>query len=228
MYPIRVIAVRMVLHRASLKPEQGLWDAGWHAVAGIDEAGRGAWAGPVVAAAVIFPPDAASLSALVGRVDDSKRLTPGVRERLLDEIEACAQAVGIGFASREEIDALGIAAATRSAMMRAVACLAVPPDFLLIDYLTLTDLPQEQLGLVHGDALSLSIAAASIVAKVTRDRWMVEQEPVYPGYGFARHKGYGTPEHRAALQRLGPSGLHRRSFRPLSLIAAAERATGDS
>jgi ribonuclease HII len=200
-----------------------LWAAGWWAIAGIDEAGRGAWAGPVVAAAVIFPPDAASLGVLVGRVDDSKRLTPGVRERLSGEIETCARAVGVGFGSQEEIDTLGIVAATRAAMMRAVARLAVQPDFLLIDFLTLPDLPQEQIGLPHGDALSLSIAAASIVAKVTRDRWMAGQDAGYPGYGFARHKGYGTPGHRAALERLGPSALHRRSFRPLSRGNLAER-----
>jgi ribonuclease HII len=202
--------------RAGLAHEAGLWASGYRRIAGIDEAGRGAWAGPVTAAAVILPPCADALACLLGRVDDSKQLTPKARERLLDEITACAVAVGVGCAGADEIDAQGIAAATRTAMLRAVAGLAVAPDFLLIDYLTLPALRQPQRGLPHGDAISLSIAAASIVAKVTRDRWMVAQAAVYPGYGLAQHKGYGTAEHRAALERLGPCAIHRASFRPIA------------
>ena len=118
------------------------------------------------------------------------------------------------------IDRVGIAAATRQAMRQALAALAVQPDFVLLDYLTLPDLPLPQRGVPHGDALSLSIAAASIVAKVTRDRWMIEQEAIYPGYGFARHKGYGTAEHHAALVRLGPCALHRLSFAPVAAMRA--------
>ena len=118
------------------------------------------------------------------------------------------------------IDRVGIAAATRQAMRQALAALAVQPDFVLLDYLTLSDLPLPQRGVPHGDALSLSIAAASIVAKVIRDRWMIEQEMNYPGYGFARHKGYGTAEHYAALVRLRPCALHRLSFTPVAALRA--------
>jgi ribonuclease HII len=118
------------------------------------------------------------------------------------------------------IDRVGIAAATRQAMRQALAALDVQPDFVLLDFLTLPDFPLPQRGVPHGDALSLSIAAASIIAKVTRDRWMAEQEAIYPGYGFARHKGYGTAEHRAALVRLGPCALHRLSFAPVAALRA--------
>jgi ribonuclease HII len=204
--------------KAGLAHEAGLWASGYRRIAGIDEAGRGAWAGPVTAAAVILPPGADVLACLLGRVDDSKRLTPRTRERLLDEIAACAVSVGVGCAGADEIDAQGIVAATRNAMLRAVAALAVAPDFLLLDYLTLPALSEPQRGLPHGDAISLSIAAASIVAKVTRDRWMAAQEALYPGYGLARHKGYGTAEHRAALRRLGPCPIHRGTFRPIAEI----------
>ena len=196
--------------------ESELWQAGYQAIAGLDEAGRGAWAGPVVAAAVILPPHAEAINGLLGRVDDSKRLSPAQRERLAEEIGACAVAVGVGSVPAAEIDRIGILPATRLAMIQALACLAVKPDYLLLDYLTLPWVNRPQRGLPHGDALCLSIAAASIMAKVTRDRWMTAQDRAYSGYGFARHKGYGTAEHQAALARLGPSALHRVSFRPLA------------
>jgi len=124
------------------------------------------------------------------------------------------------------IDRVGIAAATKQAMRQALAALAVQPDFALLDFLTLPELPLPQRGVPHGDALSLSIAAASIIAKVTRDRWMIEQEAVYPGYGFARHKGYGTAEHHAALLRLGTCPLHRLSFAPVAAVRASAEPKG--
>ena len=207
---------------ADLSIELELWQFGYRAIAGVDEAGRGAWAGPVVAAAAILPADLRALIPLLGQVDDSKRLTPSARERSFDRIRASALAVGVGFGAVEEIEGDGIVAATKTAMTRALASLEARPDFVLIDYLTLRDLPCPQRGLAHGDALSLSIAAASIVAKVTRDRWMVEEDALYPGYGFARHKGYGSSQHQEALKRLGPCPLHRRSFRPVS-AAGRER-----
>jgi ribonuclease HII len=204
---------------ADLAFERELWQAGVRHVAGADEVGRGSWAGPLVAAAVILPSDHDAVAALLGQVDDSKKLTPRVREHLCDLIRSVSLAVGVGNASAEEVDRMGIVPANRLALERAVAGLTVAPDFLLLDFLTLPGLMLPQRGIAHGDALSLSIAAASIIAKVTRDRWMCAQEQMYPGYGFARHKGYGTAEHRAALDRLGPCELHRRSFAPVAELS---------
>lgn len=196
----------------TLTLEESHWAAG-RRVAGLDEAGRGAWAGPVVAAAVILPP-LPNLAERLAGVDDSKRLPPAVRERLAGRIEAIAL-VGIGQAEAAEIDALGILAATHLAMERALAALPERPDVLLVDYLPdpLGQWPQQRL--VRGESVSLSVAAASIVAKVYRDRLMVDLDRAFPGYGLARHKGYGTPEHQAALAQLGPSAIHRRSWAPL-------------
>jgi ribonuclease HII len=202
--------------RAGLSLEIELWRAGYKYVAGADEVGRGAWAGPVVAATVILPADARSLEPLLGVVDDSKKLTPRTRERLFDVIHTHAEAIGVGSASAEEIDAVGIAQANRLALARAISHLSVQPDFVLLDFFTLPQLQLPQRGVLHGDALSLTIAAASIIAKVTRDRWMIEQDDSHPGYGFARHKGYGTATHKAALMALGPCVLHRRSFAPVA------------
>ncbi len=201
--------------RANLALEQGLWSEGYTAIAGVDEAGRGAWAGPVVAAAVILMPDPAGLMPLVGQVNDSKQLTPRARERMFDLISQCALAVGVGSCSAETIDRDGILPATRQAMTDALDGLSLACDFVLLDYLTLPGLAMPQRGIVHGDAISLSIAAASIIAKVTRDRWMIDREREYPSYGFASHKGYGTAAHTAALARLGPCALHRLTFRPV-------------
>ena len=205
---------------AGLALEAELWSAGYRAIAGVDEVGRGPWAGPVVAAAVILPTDPDALAPLLGLVDDSTRLAPSQRELLLGPIQQLALATGVGRVEASVIDRVGIAAATREAMRRALAALVVQPDFVLLDYLTLPDLPLPQRGVPHGDALSLSIAAASIIAKVTRDRWMAEQETIFPGYGFTRHKGYGTAEHHAALVRLGPCALHRLSFTPVAAMQA--------
>ena len=200
---------------ADLTEESSLWQAGYRCVVGLDEAGRGAWAGPVVAAAVVLPPRRSDLAAALCGVNDSKQLSPRRREELYPLIWQTALAVGVGQAGPQFIDAHGIVPATHEAMRMALRQLVVAPDYLLIDALRLPGVKVPQRGLIHGDARVLSIAAASIVAKVTRDRLMVALEPQHPGYGFAAHKGYGTATHRAALQRLGPCAIHRLSFSPL-------------
>lgn len=201
-----------------LAEENGLRACGYRRIAGVDEAGRGAWAGPVYAAAVVLPLERPDLPHLLADVRDSKRLSPLRREALYLLIREVALAVGVGWAEVTEIDALGILPATRWAMTRAVYHLSGPVDALLIDHVHLPDIPLPQRSLPRGDARCLSVAAASIVAKVERDRRMARLDPEYPGYGFARHKGYGTPQHRQALQRLGPSPLHRRTWRPLARL----------
>ena len=190
---------------------------GYQRIAGVDEVGRGPLAGPVVAGAVVLPrePRLPWLKA----VRDSKQLTPPTRERLAEAIRAQAVAWALGEASAGEIDALGIVGATLLAMRRALEGLGTPADSVLIDHLTIPDMPLPQRGITHGDALCLSIAAASIVAKVARDRFMSELDARYPGYGFARHKGYPTSEHIERLRQLGPSPVHRRSFAPVALAA---------
>ncbi len=186
---------------------------GYRLIAGIDEVGRGALAGPVVAAAVILP--CGIRTKWLVQVKDSKQLRPSLRERLFPQIMAVSIAVGIGSASHEEIDALGIARATRRAMKLAVDQLAPSPEMLLIDYISLPEVKLPQKGVINGDSLCFSIACASIIAKVTRDRLMAELDRIYPGYGLAKHKGYGTSQHLNCLIRLGPSSIHRRSFRPV-------------
>jgi len=198
-----------------LKQERKLWRAGYRVVAGVDEVGRGAWAGPVVAAAVVLPPLYRELAAILREVNDSKKLTPRKREALFPLICDTALAVGIGTASHQSIDAQGIVPATHQAMRAALLNLCVVADYLLIDALCLPGLSVPQLGLIKGDARVLSIAAASVVAKVWRDRWMIALDGDQPGYGFAAHKGYGTAAHRAALERLGACPAHRLSFAPL-------------
>ena len=203
----------------SLEHEERLWSTGLRHIAGVDEAGRGAWAGPVVAAAVILPPDDPDLLQYLTAVRDSKCLTAARREALLPVIQEVAVGLGVGAVPPAEIDDIGIVPATRKAMAQALAKLAPPADYLLLDYVSLPDVPLGQYSLPKGDAYVLSIAAASIVAKVSRDRMMVELEGKLPGYGFARHKGYGTAQHRAALAALGPSQVHRHSFAPLRALA---------
>jgi ribonuclease HII len=193
---------------------QGFW-----LVAGLDEAGRGAWAGPVVAAAVILPlrkgqATKVDLPAELNSIRDSKLLSPRRREELFEVVRSTAQAVGVGVVGAEEIDAQRIVPATRQAMRLALASLKPAPQHLLIDYLRLPAVKLPQQAMAHGDALCCSIAAASIIAKVHRDRLMVELDARFPGYGFAQHKGYGTAAHRAALTRLGPSPIHRLSWTP--------------
>lgn len=175
--------------------------------------GRGPLAGPVVVAAVIIPPG--NFPLMLEGVRDSKELTPQARERLLGPIYQQAIAWGVGMASHQEVDDRGLGVAIIEAICRAVAQLDPSPQFLIVDGRPLPRLPWPHRGVVDGDALSLSIAAASIVAKVTRDRLMVEMDRQYPGYAFARNKGYGTAEHLACLQRLGPCPIHRRSFAPV-------------
>ena len=182
-------------------------------VCGVDEAGRGPWAGPVSAGAVILNPDD-----LPAGIDDSKALTHARREALEIEIKARALAWGVGFASVEEIDQLTILPATGLAMRRAVEALAIPPAAALVDGNYRFNLPCPIQTVVKGDSLSLSIAAASILAKTARDRLMVELDETYPGYGFAGHKGYNAPVHAAALQALGPCPAHRRSWAPIRAL----------
>jgi ribonuclease HII len=205
-----------------LSIELPLWDAGIKCIAGVDEAGRGALAGPVSAAALILPPES-SLTISLSGLRDSKELTPLARAywaRLLQEV---AVSWGVGFASHLEIDEVGIVPATRLAVQRALENLTVPPQHLLLDYLFLPDSPIPQTALIKGDARSLSIAAASILAKTTRDVFLGELDRQYPGYGLAAHKGYCTKAHLTALQRLGPSPIHRRSFAPLNSFTPLNR-----
>lgn len=193
--------------------ETELWANGRRHIAGIDEAGRGALAGPVAAAALILP-QLLNIKAKLSGVRDSKQMTPNQREIWGRVLRAIALAWGVGFASHEEIDALGILSATRLAARRALESLAVRPDHLLLDYLKLADVDLPQTSLVKGDCRSLSIAGASILAKTARDALMRELDGQYPGYGFAAHKGYGTAAHLGALARLGPCPEHRLSFAP--------------
>ena len=188
--------------------EAELWEDGHETVAGVDEAGRGPLAGPVVAAAVVLPRELG-----IDGIDDSKKLSPAKRDRLYDLILRDAVGVGVGCVSETVIDEKNILRATFRAMREALDRLERSPDHVLVDGDPIRGLDLPQTGVPKGDERSAAIAAASIIAKVTRDRMMVEHDARYPGYGFAVHKGYGTPEHIAALRRLGPCEIHRRSFR---------------
>lgn len=194
--------------------ETRLWSEGCLRVAGIDEAGRGALAGPVFAAAVVLPADRTIARALRS-VDDSKRLAPAEREACAAAIHECCAGWGVGWASAAEIDAFGIVPATRLAVRRALLDLDPFPDHLLVDYLPLPDVPVPQTSLVKGDMRSLSIAAASILAKTARDAEMGRLAELHPGYGWRANMGYGTAGHLAALDDLGPSPVHRTTFAPI-------------
>lgn len=176
-------------------------------ICGIDEAGRGPLAGPVVAGAVILHSDCE-----IFYLNDSKKLSPAKREALYDEIMDKAEAVGVGMASPARIDEINILQATYEAMREAVAALNVAPELLLNDAVTIPGISIPQVPIIKGDAKSVSIAAASIIAKVTRDRLMVQYDEILPGYGFAQHKGYGSREHIEAIRRLGPTPIHRQTF----------------
>ncbi len=202
-----------------VRHEMRLWQQGLVRLAGLDEAGRGAWAGPVAAGAVILPPDEKLVETLSG-VRDSKQMTPRQRQLWAERIRACAAGWGVGMASAAEIDALGILPATRLAMQRALEQLALPPEHLLVDALRLPAIALPQTALIKGDARSLSIAAASVLAKTSRDALMVALAGEHPLYGFAQHKGYGTAAHQAALERFGPCLIHRRSFAPIARLSA--------
>lgn len=200
--------------------ERRRWEAGRSRVAGVDEAGRGPWAGPVFAAAVILPP-----GCRLPGLDDSKRLRPKEREALYGEVVRKALAWAVAFETPQVIDRINILQASLRAMASAVRRLNPQPDCLLVDGAQVIPscarLSVEQVPLVRGDGRSVSIAAASILAKVSRDRAMAEYDRLYPGYGFARHKGYGTRAHLEALRRLGPSPIHRVSFRPVRELLRA-------
>lgn len=181
--------------------------AGYQYICGIDEVGRGPLAGPVVACGVILPKDTRLLY-----INDSKQLSKAKREQLYKEIIEEAVAVGIGMADAKRIDQINILQATYEAMRMAISKLAIKPDLLLNDAVTIPDIDIEQVPIIKGDAKSISIAAASIVAKVTRDHMMEDYDRVYPGYGFAKHSGYGTKQHTDAIKELGPCEIHRNTF----------------
>jgi len=192
---------------APYRYEAQAWRAGVGRIAGVDEAGRGPLAGPVVAAAVIIAPDRR-----IKGLADSKILTPERRDELFRVIGEHAVAVGVGIVDHETIDRINILQSTRLAMAEALARLCVAPDLVITDFVALSNLPCPQRNLVDGDARCATVAAASIVAKVTRDRLMMDADARFPEYGFARHKGYATAEHLAALDRWGACPIHRRTF----------------
>jgi ribonuclease HII len=201
-------ATRLLLH------EKELSKGGYSRVAGVDEAGRGPLAGPVVAGAVII-----KSFQFKERIDDSKKLSPKLREKAFAEIFKKA-IVGIGIVDEKTIDKINIYQATKRAMQIAISNLELPPNFVIVDGKMKIATKCPMRCIVGGDSKSLSIAAASIVAKVTRDRMMVEYDKLYPQYGFAKHKGYGTKEHMAAIKDHGPSPIHRNSFRPIKGLPA--------
>lgn len=199
--------------RPTFIEEERLAEQGYRFIAGIDEVGRGPLAGPVVAAAVILPLDL--VAPWLPLVRDSKELTPKRRASLFPLIEAAAVAIGVGFTGPEVIDNQGIVRATKIAMRSAVEQLAQAPDFLLIDFVALPEIALSQRSITKGDSHCLSIACASIIAKVTRDGIMVALDETYPGYGFARNKGYATREHLLSLRQLGACPIHRKCFAPV-------------
>lgn len=203
----------------TFEEEAMLQARGYRFVAGVDEVGRGALAGPVMAAAVVLPLDADF--PWLKLVRDSKQLSPRQREKVFDLVQRAGVPFGLGSVPHATIDEVGIVQATRMAMAQAVEALPSQPDFLLIDALTLPTMDLPQKGIIRGDQLSFSIACASIMAKVTRDRQMTELDSVYPGYGLARHKGYGTRQHLQCLGKLGPCAIHRRSFAPVIQLRLA-------
>ena len=187
--------------------EKELRSKGYRLIAGIDEVGRGPLAGPVITAAVILPENCR-----IEGINDSKKLSAAKREQLAEKIKAEAAAYAFGAASPEEIDDINILQATYRAMAKAIGALMPKPDFVLADAVTIPGIAVPQRGIIHGDARSISIGAASIIAKVERDAMMSAYDQVYPGYGFDRNKGYGSSEHIQALKEMGPCPIHRRSF----------------
>jgi len=192
--------------------EKKLWAQGLLRIGGIDEAGRGSWAGPVTTAVVLLPPDPKIRKKLSG-VRDSKQMTPSQRESWAGVIRAVCLSWGVGFAEAGEIDAIGIVPATRLAVYRALEQLPETPDHLLLDYLLLPDSDIPQTSLIKGDRRSLSVTAASVLAKTSRDATMRKLDEDFSGYGFGRHKGYGTQAHQEAIRKLGLSAIHRRSWK---------------
>lgn len=222
--PARGAAVRRPLRGAPAAAwEQELWSAGYRWIAGLDEAGRGSWAGPLVAAAVILPFPSPDIQRQLGGLRDSKQLAPAERERLREVIQSVALGIGVGIVSAASVDLLGLTAAGHLAMERALRALPVRPDYLLIDAFTLHAVQLPQRVIVFGDSLCLSIAAASVVAKVERDRLLRQLAPLYPAYGFDANKGYGTPAHARALEAHGPTPEHRRSYEPVQRVIRARQ-----
>ena len=201
--------------RPDLQFETELWKAGLRLVAGVDEAGRGALIGPVAAAAVVLPCDRPDLFDKLEGVRDSKEMKPEERDYWAVEIKSTAVAWAVGFASAAEIDQIGIAPATRLAAGRALGQLSMEVEHILIDYITLPEVTTPQTPLIKGDARSLTIAAASVLAKTGRDAILVAMDAEFPGYGLAQNKGYATVAHRAAIANLGPCAQHRHSFAPI-------------
>ncbi len=202
-----------------LSLEKELCRQGIGLIAGVDEAGRGPLAGPVVAAAVILPEGLTEAEPWLKHVDDSKRLTPAQRERAAELIYRHAAAIGVAEEAPEFIDRRGIGQACISAMLRAVESLVPVPQHLLLDFVPIKTCPYPYQTIVKGVSISYSIAAASIIAKVTRDRYMQEADASFPGYSFARNKGYPTADHLSKLRTLGPCSIHRHSFAPVRAVA---------
>jgi len=203
---------------ANCRVERQLGRAGYRFIAGLDEAGRGSWAGPLVAAAVILPGLEIQRAWWLRGVADSKLLSPETRERLAKIILRRALSVGVGVVAPESIDLLGLTAAGHLCFWRALRNLGIAPDYLLIDAFRIPDARVPQRGIIGGDRKCVSIAAASIVAKVARDRMMRGLALQYPDYGLDGHKGYGTPEHQRLLIDVGPSSIHRHSWAPVSAL----------
>jgi len=212
MFPIQG-SKDMVIQVPTFDEEETLIAQGYRFIAGVDEVGRGPLAGPVVAAAVILP--LKKRPSWLSKVRDSKQLTPLQRESIFSHVVESGMPFEVGFVANDIIDERGIAPATRLAMRHAIEQLSTRPDYLLIDFMRLPGIRIPQKSVVDGDSLCLSIALASVVAKVTRDRFMVELDGQFPGYGLAKHKGYGTQAHLEALQRLGPCTIHRKTFLPV-------------
>lgn len=202
--------------RPDLSFEEGLWQEGLRYIAGVDEAGRGALAGPVSAGAVVLPKDRSDLFDYLHGVRDSKVMTPAARQEWAEVIKNVAITWGVGFASAKEIDQIGIVSATCLAAARALEKLTCSVEHILVDYLTLPDVQVPQTPLTKGDGRSITIASASILAKTERDALLVEMDGQFPGYHFTNNKGYATQEHRQAIQDLGPCDQHRCTFSPIN------------
>ena len=216
MTPRQKFDLSLLPEKPDLIFEKQLWEKGLRFVAGVDEAGRGALAGPVAAGAVVLPCAIQDLVSQLDGVRDSKEMTSADREAWAVVIKTIAIAWGVGFASSNEIDLKGIVPATRLAISRALLKLDLTADHILVDYLTLPETPVPQTSLVKGDARSLSIACASILAKTERDAVLIAMDEEYPGYQFAHHKGYATRAHQQAIQALGPCDQHRCTFSPVA------------
>jgi len=199
----------------TLNHEQLFVAQGYHLIAGIDEVGRGCWAGPVVAAAVVLSDAVYHMPTVLTGLNDSKQLSAAQRLALVDTIQRVALGVGVGMVSAHDIDCLGILTATRYAMQQAVMQLPLIPQAIVVDAVAFPRWPIPQQAIIKGDERSLSIAAASVIAKVRRDQMLIALDRTYPAYGFAQHKGYGTAQHQQALRQHGLIDQHRRSFRPM-------------